>query len=407
MVRGRGWRRLGGRGIVVVVVLLLAAGGAGAWLLLRPSDAQAAQTMTATVETGTFQQTVAATGTLAAAKEADLDFGVSGRVASVRVSAGDKVAKGDVLARLDTTSLEAALTSAKAQLAAAQAQYDQDVDDDADDTMTASDSADVSSAESSLSQAEDDLAAATLRATISGTVASVALTVDDQVGGSSTSSSSSSNASGGESSASSTVSSSTTSSDGAVVIVSPNRFKVAADVSADDIASVKKGLQVQVTPSGATEAVFGTVTSVGLVAEVSTSGAATFPVVVTLTGSQSGLYVGTSATVAIVTKQVTDVLSVPALALHTSGESTYVEKLVDAKKVKTTVTVGETYGSSTVITKGISSGDEVVLGSMRIPAGGSDSVGGQQQEGGGFGGSGGGGPPSGDFGGGGLGGDGN
>ena len=92
----------------------------------------------------------------------------------------------------------------------------------------------------------------------------------------------------------------------------------------------------------------------------------TFPVTVTITGKQSGLYVGTSATVSIIIKQVSNVLTVPALALHTSGSSTYVEKLVNGKKVKTTVTLGETYNSSTVITSGLASGDKVVLTTFRL-----------------------------------------
>ena len=85
-------RRMGRRGVTAVVVVLLAVVGAGAWLLTRPSGAAAAQTVTSTVAAGTYQQTVAATGTLEPTREADLDFAVSGRVTKVYVAAGDKVA---------------------------------------------------------------------------------------------------------------------------------------------------------------------------------------------------------------------------------------------------------------------------------------------------------------------------
>ena len=91
-------------------------------------------------------------------------------------------------------------------------------------------------------------------------------------------------------------------------------------------------MQAQVTPTGATDPVYGTVTDVGLVAEASSSGAATFPVTVTITGAQAKLYAGTTATVSIITKQVSDVLAVPSLALHTTGSTTYVEKLVGGKQ---------------------------------------------------------------------------
>ena len=151
-------------------------------------------------------------------------------------------------------------------------------------------------------------------------------------------------------------------------MVSPRHFKVVADVSADDVTSVRKGMQAQVTPAGATDPVYGTVTDVGLVAEVGSSGAATFPVTVSITGPQSKLYVGTTATVSIITKQVSDVLAVPTLALHTSGSTTYVEKLVGENKVRTTVKVGETYGR-TKVTSGLKSGDKVVLATLKLPSG--------------------------------------
>jgi multidrug efflux pump subunit AcrA (membrane-fusion protein) len=362
--------RLGRRGVVGVVVVLLAAGGVGAWLLTRPPGAQAAQTVTATVSRGTYQQTVEATGTLEPTKQADLDFAVSGRVTSVLVAAGDRVQKGDELATLDTTSLDAALTSAQAQLDAAQAQYDDDVDADASSTQLSADKASVAAAESGLSQAKDDLASATLTATMSGTVASVDLTVGDQVSGSSSSSDAA--ASPSDSSPSSSPDSTTTSQ---VVLVSPHHFKVVADVAADDVASVKKGMQAQLTPSGASQPVYGTVTAVGLVAEASSSGAATFPVTVVVTGAQSKLYAGTSATVSIITKQVTNVLAVPAVALHTSGSTTYVEKLVDGKQVRTPVKVGDTYGSSTEVTSGLKAGDKVVLATIKLPTGGGNNRG--------------------------------
>jgi macrolide-specific efflux system membrane fusion protein len=398
--------------VIGLVVLLVATTGAGAWLLTRRTDAVAAQTITSTVATGTFQDTVTATGTLQPTRQADLDFAVSGRVTSVEVAAGDKVTKGDVLARLDRTSLDAALTSAQAQLEAAQAQYADDVDADASSTQLSSASAAVAAAKSSLSQAQDDLDAATLKATMSGTVASVGLTVGDQVSGSSGSSGSSGagagtgTGTGGGSGTGSTTGTGTgstaSSTTTAVVVVSPRLFEVEADVSADDVTSVKKGMQAEVTPSGAGVAVFGTVTSVGLVATANSSGAATFPVTVAITGAQSKLYAGTSADVSIITKQVTGVLSVPTVALHTSGKTTYVQRLVNGAKVRTTVKVGDTYGASTEVKSGVKAGDKVVITTFRLPTG--SRTGGNRGTGGGLGelpgGAGGGGPPEGFTGGG-------
>lgn len=363
-------RRIGRRGVAALVVVLLAAVGVGAWLLTRPPGAAAAQTVTATVGSGTYQQTVSGTGTLEPTRQADLDFAVSGRVTSVEVAAGDRVQKGGKLATLDTSSLDAALTSAQAQLDAAQAQYDDDVDADASSTQLAADTAAVAAAESSLSQAQDDLASATLRATMDGTVASVDLTVGDQVSGSSSTSSDGSN---GADSNDPPTGADTTSTASQVVLVSPRHSRVVADVAADDIVKVKPGMQAQLTPSGAAEPVYGTVTGVGLVAEASSSGAATFPVTVVVTGAQSKLYAGTSATVSIIIKQVTDVLAVPAMALHTSGSTTYVEKLVGGKQVRTTVKIGDTHGGNTEVIAGLEAGDKVVLATFKLPTGNGDN----------------------------------
>ena len=51
---------------------------------------------------------------------------------------------------------------------------------------------------------------------------------------------------------------------------------VEAEVAAADVTSVKKDLQVTITPTGATDPVFGTVTDVALIATTNNSGVAVF-----------------------------------------------------------------------------------------------------------------------------------
>jgi len=106
-----------------------------------------------------------------------------------------------------------------------------------------------------------------------------------------------------------------------------------------------------------------------------TSGSTTtFPVTVTVTGVHKKLYAGTSVTASITTKQLTNVLVVPALALTSSNGKTYVEKVVDGKTRKTEVTVGQTYGSQTEITKGLSAGDQIELASVSLNRSGSGNT---------------------------------
>ena len=70
----------------------------------------------ALVERGSLRVTVTGTGTIVPVRQVDLAFEVSGPVAEVLVDAGQAVAAGDVLARLDTTDLQAAVEDAEIAL---------------------------------------------------------------------------------------------------------------------------------------------------------------------------------------------------------------------------------------------------------------------------------------------------
>ncbi len=65
---------------------------------------------------GTLTASVGATGTLEARQSAGLSFALSGRVGSVRVKLGDKVAEGGILADLDPASLPQQVVAAQADL---------------------------------------------------------------------------------------------------------------------------------------------------------------------------------------------------------------------------------------------------------------------------------------------------
>jgi macrolide-specific efflux system membrane fusion protein len=76
---------------------------------------------------------------------------------------------------------------------------------------------------------------------------------------------------------------------------------------------------------------------------------------------------------------------VPSAALHSEGDTTYVNKIVDGRTVKTTVEIGTAYGPVTEIVSGLREGDEVEIAVfVRGPGGGGD--GGEGGDGGGPGG---------------------
>lgn len=148
------WRRPLALGVGVVVVLV-AGGGGVAWAL---SGRTGERWTTATVAMASVQQTVSGTGTVASASRRDVSFPVAGTVAAVKVGLGDTVTAGQVLASLDPTSLQNALTQASTALQQAQQQLTDDLQSQTTSTTggvgtTTSSSAASSAASSSSSSA--------------------------------------------------------------------------------------------------------------------------------------------------------------------------------------------------------------------------------------------------------------
>lgn len=75
-----------------------------------------------TVERGDVEQTVSATGTLSAVRTVSVGTQVSGQVAELLVDYNDEVKKGQLLARIDPTLQQQAVTDAQASVERAQAQ---------------------------------------------------------------------------------------------------------------------------------------------------------------------------------------------------------------------------------------------------------------------------------------------
>src|SRR5581483_4412045 len=70
---------------------------------------------------GDVVASVSATGSIVAVNDLPLTFKMSGKLAELDVQTGARVAKGQTLARLDTTDLQRALDQAKAQREEAEA----------------------------------------------------------------------------------------------------------------------------------------------------------------------------------------------------------------------------------------------------------------------------------------------
>ena len=372
-------RRFTRRRIVVIVLIVLVLLLVVAWFWTRAAaSAEAARPRFATAETGSVSQTVDASGTIAAAREADLSFQVGGQVTAIPVTVGQQVTAGQVLATIDSASLPSQLAQAKATLAQNKAK--RDADDNASSEQRAADDAAVNAAQAQLDSAQKQLDKATLTSTIDGTVAAVNLDVGQQVaagaGGSASSGSSGSAGTGSAAAAASAASSGSTANSAAtaqIVVVSTDASIVKASVDDTQVGRLKVGQQVDITPNGATTPVQGTVSEVGMVA-TQTSGVASYPVTVDVAPGTTGLHIGASAQLSILITKVDGVLTVPTAAIRQENGSSVVDQMRDGEQVSVPVTVGLSGGGRSEISSGLTAGAQVVLPSdtstAARPAGG-------------------------------------
>jgi len=105
---------------VILAIVAIIALVAGSWAIFRPRTTAAV--LTQPVTQGTLTQSVTATGTVNPQDTVNVGTQVSGTISQLFVDYNSKVKKGQVLAKLDPTSLLAALQSARASLAQSQAQ---------------------------------------------------------------------------------------------------------------------------------------------------------------------------------------------------------------------------------------------------------------------------------------------
>jgi multidrug efflux pump subunit AcrA (membrane-fusion protein) len=374
---------------------------------------------------------VAASGTIAPTTTSNLTFGSAGQVTSVKVTQGQKVTAGQQLATITSASLTSQVAQAQATIASDEAKLSTDQTAAASAAQIAADQASITVAQAQLTDAQAALAGATLTSPITGTVTAVNLTVGQQLSASSSSTGSStgsssgagassgsgassggssgassgggsgqsgsgsaSTSSGASASSGSSGASSSTSPTGQIQVISTGSYIVNASVGASDVANVAKGDQVTITTTGSTTPVFGLVSSVGIVAS-SSSGTSAFPVVITVTGSPTGLYAGSTANVSIIYRQLSNVLVVPTLAITRTNGNSYVTLDKNGVKSQRLITVGLSSGGSTQVASGLTAGDTVVERVPTARTGGTSGFGGFGGAGGGTGGFGGtGGPPS-------------
>jgi HlyD family secretion protein len=186
--------------------------------------------------------------------------------------------------------------------------------------------------------AQQNLAAATLVAPISGTIAQVNISPGDQVTGSSSTANFVIEGAGGE--------------------------EATTTVSGTEVGQVRVGQPATVTLDGSAASISGEVVSIGVVSSTSSSGTVSFPVTIGLTGHVPTLFAGSDAQVAITLAKASNAVAVPTSAIHSIGSISFVTVVQAGKPVAVRVVVGATGPVLTQLTSGLTVGEQVVLANM-------------------------------------------
>ncbi|GAA5072971.1 macrolide-specific efflux system membrane fusion protein [Thermocatellispora tengchongensis] len=334
--------------IVNGALAVLLAGGVGAAYasLTGETGAGAALPATVAVTRGTVMASVSASGSVESARTRSLDFTGGGTVESINVKAGDRVKKGQVLARLDDTEAAENLDAARASLEAAED----------GDTGTASGYSQYVNALNAYKQAKRAYEGTVLKAPFSGTIISVNGTAGGSVGGSS-------GGTGGGSTGSTASTGSTTGATGSggfIELADTGKLRIVGTFTEADVTRLKVG-QAATVSFDALPGVSagGKVTQIDPVAQTSDN-VVRYPVTISLSDVPAQVRLGQTASVQVVVDRAEDVLTVPSTAVRTAGGQSTVILVRGGTQTTARVEVGVKGDQATEIRSGLNEGDLVV-----------------------------------------------
>jgi macrolide-specific efflux system membrane fusion protein len=362
----------------VVLAVLLVAGAFWAYETISGSAtprAANAASRTVPVMQGTVTASVTADGSVASASTASASFVTGGTVTAIDVQVGQKVKKGQTLAKVDPGAAERSLAEANANLTAA--------NDALDRAQTAgSDTSDAANQVTQAQLAVDDAQAAvdgtTLTAPMAGTVVAVNGTLGSSSSGSGTSSSSSGSgssgggssnggtgtgtgSSGGGSSNSASSSSSSSSSSGFIDLADLSKLQVTAAFAEADATKLKDGQAATITwnaLSGTSET--GKVAAIDPQATTSNS-VVTYGVTLSLDQVPSGAKPGQTVSVSVVTGEAQNAVYVNSAAVTSVGNRHTVTVESNGQQQIVPVEIGLQGDTTTQITSGLQPGQEVAV----------------------------------------------
>ena len=101
---------------IVLITLALGLVSAGLWFGVRSRSEAAESYRVVTVSRGTVEKTISSTGTLEPMVTVQVGTQVSGQLSEILVDYNDRVTEGQVLARIDPSTLSTAVTQAQISL---------------------------------------------------------------------------------------------------------------------------------------------------------------------------------------------------------------------------------------------------------------------------------------------------
>ena len=353
-------------GIAIVVIAVLAV---AAFLILRKSEKPQMKYKTAEIHRGSIVNTVTATGTIEPIVQVEVGTQVSGIINHIYVDYNSVVKKGEVIAELDKTTLEADLASSSATLQSNKTEYEYQEknflrikglhekkmvgDNDYETAEYPYNKAKSSyeKSQSDITKARQNLEYATIYSPIDGVVIDRAVEEGQ------------------------TVAASFNTPTLFTIANDLRQMRVIADVDEADIGGVVEGQQATFTVDAFPEDVFkGSVTQVRL-QPTTESNVVTYEVVVDAPNPDLKLKPGLTANLTIYTMQKDSVLLVPLKALRFLPENAP-EPVADSANPRArvlwtqspqglqpvNVTTGDNDGIFAEITGDIKEGDKVVTG---------------------------------------------
>lgn len=333
--------------IVAIVTILAIVAAYFGYTQYKAANSSKATYVTGKVERGTVSRLIDSTGTINPVNYVDVSTNVAGTLKEVLVSENDVVRKGQTIAHIDPTALQAMLDDASATLEKTRTDYEryQSLYQSGAVSAQSFDAARASylTAQAAYTRAEKNLNDATIEAPMDGTIVGTPLKAGQ------------------------TISTGLSSQMIIATIADLSRMEIYLSVDETDIAGISIGQEVTFTVDAYTDRTFsGKVSSIakGTKGNMGTTSSSVvyYKVKVEVDKDQvKDLLPTMTARASIHGRQVKDALLVPLTAIHSDSGSTFVYIIKDGKPVRQTVETGITGGSNIQILKGLEEGQELVV----------------------------------------------